>query len=946
MGSEEEIKNVLELIAYWLAKINANNCMGFTDINKVAEDLASKLLNEIYDYQLVNLNYKKENYPGIDLGDEKNKIAFQITSKREVRKIKENLKTFAKGSHEIYSNGIRFLILSQEKTSNLKGKNYKDIYPVFDPAKHILTAKDLILAIKKIFIEDKDKFYRIKTLLEDELGRFSIPSIRPDSFKFYLGIFPKVGPDLIGRKRQLKILTDAWDNEKTNVVSITALGGVGKTALVKVWLNQMKLKNFEGADRIFCWSFYNQGTEEGTFVSEDIFILRALEWFGDPNPSHGSPWNKGERLAELIKKQRTLLILDGLEPLQYLPGSRGRQLNQIGLKFLLPNLALSNPGLCIITSRFEIEEIKDVREPSVKYINLPNLSQKAGSQILFAIGVNKGTEYERKRVSKEFGGHALALILLAGLLKALFKGDIRYWKEIGPLEDEEQEGKHARRVLEAYERYLEDKPELELLYLMGLFDRPAEYKAITTLRSSPVLFELTKKLHQIRDRDLRLIISRLKEIRLLNEPDLSQHDTLDTHPLIREHFREKLKKSNQGVWLAGHEILYNYYKSLAPKQPKTLEEMAPLYAAVSHGVKANFHQKTFNEIIYPKIQRGTKFFSSYNLGAYESDLSILSEFFLPSKEPWQKFVPNLKKETEAFISKETGYCLRALGRLNESIPLVKNAIQIYNSIKSLPEISDSFHILSRIYLALGELENALFHAKKSVEYSDLIGDLPRKINKRIVLGDVLHNMGKFVEAEIIFLESERLQKNEKKKNPRTRTILEFHYCDFLLTMGRFQEILDKASEIMDWNKQKEFPLSMALDQLVLGKAYLAKAKISDKNLFYLSKNYLDKAVDNFRLASYQEYLPIGLFGQVEINRLTGNFNKAQKTLDEAILIIKRGNMKLYEAEYYLTRAWLYISMSKKNDAFNSVNIAKEKINKMGYNRRLLEIENLERQLNF
>ena len=62
-----------------------------------------------------------------------------------------------------------------------------------------------------------------------------------------------------------------------------------------------------GAERVFGWSFYSQGAAEGRQVSADQFIAAALTWFGDEDPIKGSPWDKGERLAELIKQQRTLL---------------------------------------------------------------------------------------------------------------------------------------------------------------------------------------------------------------------------------------------------------------------------------------------------------------------------------------------------------------------------------------------------------------------------------------------------------------------------------------------------------------------------------------------------------------------------------------------------------------------------------------------------------------
>jgi hypothetical protein len=83
MGREEEIKQVIELMTWWVSKIKTNNYIEFYDINKVAEDLALKLLNEIFGLQLVNLNIEKSNYPGIDLGDKINKVAYQITSRND-----------------------------------------------------------------------------------------------------------------------------------------------------------------------------------------------------------------------------------------------------------------------------------------------------------------------------------------------------------------------------------------------------------------------------------------------------------------------------------------------------------------------------------------------------------------------------------------------------------------------------------------------------------------------------------------------------------------------------------------------------------------------------------------------------------------------------------------------------------------------------------------------
>lgn len=65
-----------------------------------------------------------------------------------------------------------------------------------------------------------------------------------------------------------------------------------------------------------------------------------------------SPWDKGRLLAGAIARNRTLLMLDGLEPLQHPPGPQGGQLRAPGVQALLRALASAGqPGLCVVTTR-------------------------------------------------------------------------------------------------------------------------------------------------------------------------------------------------------------------------------------------------------------------------------------------------------------------------------------------------------------------------------------------------------------------------------------------------------------------------------------------------------------------------------------------------------------------------------------------------------------------
>ena len=169
---------------------------------------------------------------------------------------------------------------------------------------------------------------------------------------------------LIGRDEDLSGLDAAWNDPHKNVVIVRAFGGMGKTSLVATWMAELALKNWRGAARVFDWSFYSQGTREQGAASADTFMAEALRAFGDPDPTLGSPWDRGARLAGLVSKSRCLLVLDGLEPLQHPPGPMEGQLKDSGLSALLKGLAAQNAGLCVVTTREKVGSL--TRLPSLE----------------------------------------------------------------------------------------------------------------------------------------------------------------------------------------------------------------------------------------------------------------------------------------------------------------------------------------------------------------------------------------------------------------------------------------------------------------------------------------------------------------------------------------------------------------------------------------------------
>jgi hypothetical protein len=282
---------------------------------------------------------------------------------------------------------------------------------------------------------------------------------------------PVTGKEVFGREEDLAFLDGAWADSQVNVVSVVAWAGVGKSTLVNHWLRRLAADQYRSAELVFGWSFYRQGTSGGA-SSGDEFLDAALAWFGDPDPRVGTAWEKGERLATLIAHRRTLLILDGLEPLQSPPGPREGRLREPSLQALLRELAAFNVGLCVITTRVAVADLAQYEGSSALRRDLEHLSNEAGEKLLRALEV-KGQESELRDASEEFGGHCLALTLLGSYLSDAYNGEIRQREEVANrLAHDVRQGAHARKVMDSYQSWFGEGPELSVLLLLGLFDRP------------------------------------------------------------------------------------------------------------------------------------------------------------------------------------------------------------------------------------------------------------------------------------------------------------------------------------------------------------------------------------------------------------------------------------------------------------------------------------------
>jgi serine/threonine protein kinase/tetratricopeptide (TPR) repeat protein len=458
------------------------------------------------------------------------------------------------------------------------------------------------------------------------IGTRKPPPARLAPKKISVARLPVTGSDVFGREEDIAFLDRAWANKDVNVVTIVAWAGVGKSTLVNHWLRRMAAKHYRSAELVFGWSFYRQGSS-GETSSADEFADAALNWFGDPDPRLGTAWEKGERLAKLVAHRRTLLVLDGLEPLQNPPGPQEGRVREPFLQALLRELAAFNTGLCVITTRMPVADIADHERTSALRRDLEHLSSDAGAKLLRALGVN-GHEAELQGASNEFSGHCFALTLLGGYLTDAFNGDIRRREEVSArLAHDVRQGAHARKVMESYQSWLGEGPELSVLRMLGLFDRPADEKALGALLKSPAIPGLTESLTELHPTEWQTILAKLRRARLLAGEDPHHPGHLDTHPLVREYFGEQLRNQQTDAWKECNRRLFYYYRTLAPQLPNSFREMEPLFSAVICGCHAGLFREALDEVYIRRIQRGNTYFAANLLGTTGLLLSVLVHFF-------------------------------------------------------------------------------------------------------------------------------------------------------------------------------------------------------------------------------------------------------------------------------------------------------------------------------
>ena len=246
---------------------------------------------------------------------------------------------------------------------------------------------------------------------------------------------------------------------------------------------------------------------------------------------------------------------------------------------------------------------------------------------------------------------------------------------------------------------------------------------------------------------------------------------------------------------------------------------------------------------------------------------------------------------------------------------------------------------------MGRFEEALSWVDKAIEFGNRADDRYDQLGDRFARGDILHQCGRFADAEAAFAYADQVRDKEGQRIPNNYFFWEFPWCELQITLGRHQEAKRRALQALarpaEWADSLLAPAQM---HLAAGEAIVAELLPHHGGDQAEADRHLQEALDLLRRATHQVYLPRGLLVRATLHRLQGNLKRADFELNEVMRIATRSDMRLYEADCRLELARLRRVETYTDQARSNLAQARQIIASTGYHRRDADVAELEAAL--
>jgi hypothetical protein len=399
------------------------------------------------------------------------------------------------------------------------------------------------------------------------------------------------------------------------------------------------------------------------------------------------------------------------------------------------------------------------------------------------------------------------------------------------------------------------------------------------------------------------LVDRLVTYRLL------RHDagagTYSAHPLVRNHYFTQLTAGDRVGQQDAHERIKDYYLELAGDVPHfpSLDDLAPLIEVVHHACRAGAYDEAYR-IYRERIRQENRFVDIHVLGAYETSLALMMEFFPGgdvSHEP-QVSDPGSK----GWILAMAGLCLTSLGRLAEVVPFHERHNAIKLELEDWSNASVGYRNLASLHAYLGALAASAWAAGQALALARRAGNKADEMMSLAYRAWAEHLAGDRGAAEASFRQAEALEREIDSSKRYLYSLRGIWHAEHLRRSGRAGEarrVTEANLEICQRNRWQD---NWSLSHRVLGDLE-ADADAGDPAA---ARAHYDRALEIARGISARDVLIEVLLarGRWAARDPEGFENPqglvaATADLEEALGYALEGGYRIYEVDARVGLAW-------------------------------------------
>jgi len=325
-------------------------------------------------------------------------------------------------------------------------------------------------------------------------------------------------------------------------------------------------------------------------------------------------------------------------------------------------------------------------------------------------------------------------------------------------------------------------------------------------------------------------------------------------------------------------------------------------------------------VLYNRVYRGPRAYSTHVLGAWETTLDTLTDFY-PFRD--LSLDPRLEDPpARRWIQHETAACLHVLGRLHLAAELGGRAAAAAIQVGDRHNAAISYHNLAESHLAAGALASCRTVANDALRLAVEAGEMEDELVACTILGRLDDLADQHEQAAKAFARALEIAVTYTSV-PLLYSLSGIRYADHLMVGGRQEEALSAIRSNLAFCREQgwQSDVALALAQLATFVPMHPEAQA-----------HVDEAVRISRTIGANETLAETLLARVSLELRIKALDAARTDLSEVLTHVQSAGYRLLEVEARTMLAMVRKDQNETIDASAEAELAAQLSRELNYER--------------